>query len=176
MASIRPGRYGDLFPGLEQANGISLAETECKAGCTAVILTDHQISVCRNARSFRNGVGILVHIILQHKAGEVQSLGCGVCQLHPVRTSAGVIGLHFIDNHGVDDLVLCSLCRGSKILESAGAVGIAPVGCLFRVAIIGSMLRPAVRIQQIAVPVIQADGIAGADTDGCFKRTFCKGF
>ena len=38
------------------------------------------------------------------------------------------------------------------------------------------MRCPAILIQQIAVFVVQADGIAGANADGRFKRAFCKGF
>lgn len=114
MASVRPGRCGDLLSALKQADGVPLAQTERKALCTAVVLIDHQKSVCRNSRSVRNGIGILALAVLQHKAGDVQHFACRVGQLHPVRNAVGVVGLHFVDDHGVDDFVLLPLVAVAK--------------------------------------------------------------
>lgn len=119
MASVRLGRCGDLLSILKQANRIPLAEAERKALCAAVILIDYQKSVCRNGRSFRNGVGILVLIVLQHKAGDIQIFSSGICQLHPIRAAVGVVGLHFVDDHGADNFVLFALCSSGKVLKLA---------------------------------------------------------
>ena len=51
MASVRPVRCGDLLSVLKQTNIITLAEAERKAFCAAVILIDHQKSVCRASSS-----------------------------------------------------------------------------------------------------------------------------
>ena len=98
----------------------------------------------------------------------------GVHDLHPIGCVA--VGLYLVDHDGRRIVFIGgALCLLSQA-ECTRAIGIAPVGSLRRVAVIGGMRCPAILIQQIAAFVVQADGIAGANADGRFKRAFCKGF